>query len=144
MRRGAITGTQGARNEMKWNEMKWNEMSVIYFHLVFWRIWRVSKTMPKKWNKIKHMGSAFVVCFLSLWDPMFWLCFCMLCVCLCVCLCACCETLRTCTVVCMSFLCYVFFGVWRCFFEGWANNKLNISQTESIQQEVEILLLSLF
>ena len=91
--------------------------------ILFWRIWHFSKTMPKKWNKIKHMGSAFVVCFLSLWDPMFWLCFCMLCVCLCVCLCACCETLRTCTVVCMSFLCYVFFGVWRCFFEGWANNK---------------------
>ena len=66
------------------------------------------------------------------------------CVCvLCVCLCACCETLRTCTVVCMSFLCYVFLGC-DVFFEGWANNKLNISQTESIQQEVEILLLSLF
>ena len=78
------------------------------------------KNNAENWNKIKHMGSALVACFLSLWDPMFWLCFCMLCVCLCVCLCACCETLRTCTVVCMSFLCYVFFWVWRCF-QGWAN-----------------------
>ena len=41
---------------------------------------------------------------------MFWLCFCMLCVCLCVCLCACCETLRTCTVVCMSFYVMFFLG----------------------------------
>ena len=55
--------------------------------ILFWRIWHFSKTMPKKWNKIKHMGSAFVVCFLSLWDPMFWLCFCMLCVCVCVFVC---------------------------------------------------------
>ena len=34
----------------------------------------------------------------------------VVCVFVCVCLCACCETLRTCTVVYMSFLCYVFLG----------------------------------
>ena len=42
---------------------------------------------------------------------MFWLFLYVVCVFVCVCLCACCETLRTCTVVYMSFLCYVFFGV---------------------------------
>ena len=112
--------------------------------ILFWRIWHFSKTMPTNWTKIKHMGSAFVVCFLSLWDPMFWLCFCMLCVCVFVCLFVCvvwnAENMHGSLHV-IFMLC--FFGVWRCFFEGWANNKLNISQTESTQQEVEILLLSL-
>ena len=80
------SGTQVASGSGLCSET-WAWMRAIYFHLVFWRIWHFSKTMPKKWNKIKHMGSAFVVCFLSLWDPMFWLCFCMLCVCVCVFVC---------------------------------------------------------
>ena len=97
-----------------WRSIPWNTMGSMY---------TVFPSSPHL-----HFGYVFVCC---------------VCVFVCVCLCACCETLRTCTVVCMSFLCYVFL---RCdvVFWGWANNELNISQTESIQQEVEILLLSLF